>query len=75
MLVTAIIMLPMIPIELDEVVAMIQHMVQAKRRGDSLWDVFWKGGEPFEHNSDERSPRSWSSPRSPARFSWPRFGG
>ena len=64
-LVTAIIMLPMIPIELDEVVAMIQHMVQAKRRGDSLWDVFWKGGEPFEHNSDERSPEVMEFPQKP----------
>ena len=64
-LVTAIIMLPMIPIELDEVVAMIQHMVQAKRRGDSLWDVFWKGGEPFEHNNDERSPEVMEFPQKP----------
>ena len=64
-LVTAIIMLPMIPIELDEVIAMGQHMVQAKRRGDNLWEVFWKGGKPFEHNQDERSPELVDLPERP----------
>ncbi len=33
-LVAAGVMLPMIPLEVDEVVAMGQHMVEAKRRGD-----------------------------------------
>jgi hypothetical protein len=64
-LVTAIIMLPMIPIELDEVIAMGQHMVQAKKRGDSLWKVFWKGGKPFEQNKDERSPAVMEFPQKP----------
>ena len=67
-LVTAIIMLPMIPIELDEVIAMGQHMVQAKRRGDSVWKVFWKGGEPFEHNKDERSPELMEFPQKPLKI-------
>ena len=64
-LMTAIIMLPMIPIELDEVIAMGQHMVQAKRRGDNLWKVFWKGGEPFEQNQDDRSPDLADLPQKP----------
>jgi hypothetical protein len=64
-LVTAAIMLPMIPLEIDEVIAMGQHMVKAKRRGDSVWRVFWKGGEPFEHNKDERSPELMELPKSP----------
>ncbi|MEX2592019.1 MAG: vitamin K epoxide reductase family protein, partial [Anditalea sp.] len=64
-LVTAAIMLPMIPLEIDEVIAMGQHMVKAKRRGDSLWKVFWKGGEPLEHNTDERSPELMELPKSP----------
>lgn len=64
-LVTAAIMLPMIPLEIDEVIAMGQHMVKAKRRGDSVWKVFWKGGKPFEHNTDERSPELMELPRSP----------
>lgn len=56
-LLAAGIMLPMIPLEADEVVAMGQHMVQAKRRGEKFWPVFWKGGEPAEMNKDERSPQ------------------
>ncbi|WP_153556287.1 vitamin K epoxide reductase family protein [Roseimaritima sediminicola] len=58
-LLAALIMLPMIPLEVDEVVAMFQHMRQAKRRGDrdgSVWTVFWKGGKPDGCTPDERSP-------------------
>lgn len=66
-LVTAIIMLPMIPLEIDEVIAMGQHMVQRKRRGDSMWRVFWKGGEPVEQNSDERSPPLIEFPEHPGK--------
>ena len=54
-LMAAAIMLPMIPLEFDEVIAMGQHMVQAKKRGDNMWEVFWKGGKAFEQNKDERS--------------------
>ena len=64
-LLAAAIMLPMIPLEFDEVVAMGQHMVQAKRRGDNFWQVFWKGGEPFEQNQDERSPKLMDLPQKP----------
>lgn len=52
----AVVMLPMIPLEIDEVVAMGQHMVQTMRKGEKFWDVFWKGGKPLEMNKDERSP-------------------
>ena len=52
----ACIMLPMIPLEIDEVVAMCQHTFQATRKGEKFWDVFWKGGKPVEMNKDERSP-------------------
>jgi len=55
-LTAACIMLPMLPLEVDEVIAMGQHMVQATRRGEKFWDVFWKGGKPVEMNKDERSP-------------------
>jgi hypothetical protein len=41
----------------DEVVAMGQHLVRAKRKGVRLWDAFWKGGPPSdEADEDERSP-------------------
>jgi hypothetical protein len=64
-LLAATIMLPMIPLEIDEVIAMGQHMVQRKRKGDSFWKVFWKGGEPMEHNQDERSPQLIDLPQNP----------
>lgn len=55
-LLAASIMLPMIPLEVDEVIAMGQHMRQAVKRGEKFWSVFWKGGMPVEMNKDERSP-------------------
>jgi hypothetical protein len=66
-LATAIIMLPMIPLQIDEVIAMGQHMVQRKRKGDSLWRVFWKGGEPVTTKSDDRSPTLLSFPQKPLK--------
>jgi uncharacterized membrane protein len=53
---SAIIMLPMIPMQIDEVIAMWQHMVQRKQKGDSLWTVFWKGGDALSTENDQRSP-------------------
>lgn len=43
-LIAATAMLIMIALTLDEVVAMIQFMVQAKREGQPLWHTFWAGG-------------------------------
>lgn len=56
-LLAAAIMLPMIPLEADEVVAMGQHVVQARKKGEGFWSVFWKGGNPMEMNKDERTPQ------------------
>jgi hypothetical protein len=53
---SAIVMLPMIPLQIDEVIAMWQHMVQRKQKGDSLWRVFWKGGKALSTATDQRSP-------------------
>ncbi len=58
-LVAAAVMLPMIPLETDEVVAMGQHVRDATRRGDrggSWWKVFWLGGSADGCQPDERSP-------------------
>lgn len=69
-LLAALIMLPMIPLEADEVVAMGQHMVEAKRRGDrggSLWQIFWKGGEPGRSTQDDRSPMLMALPEKPGK--------
>ena len=43
-LIAASAMLVMISLTLDEVVAMGQFLVQARREGQSLWRVFWLGG-------------------------------
>ncbi|MDQ3265335.1 MAG: vitamin K epoxide reductase family protein [Myxococcota bacterium] len=66
-LLAAAIMLPMIPLEGDEVVAMGQHLVQARRRGEKLWDVFWKGGRPGDSTEDQRSPELLVLPQQPAK--------
>jgi hypothetical protein len=55
-LLAALIMLPMIPLEADEVVAMGQFLRRSKRAGKSLWRVFWFGGGLDERGADERSP-------------------
>lgn len=67
-LLAAAIMLPMIPLEVDEVVAMFQHVGQAKRRRDrngSLWTIFWKGGSAEHCTPDERSPAMMEFPARP----------
>lgn len=58
-------MLPMIPLEADEVVAMGQFMVQARRRGDPFWKIFWKGGTVAGGGSGDRSPELITLPQQP----------
>jgi hypothetical protein len=67
-LLAAAIMLPMIPLEVDEVIAMGQHLLQARRRGDrggSLWRIFWLGGSSEGCLPDERSPDMAALPHQP----------
>lgn len=65
-LLAAAIMLPMIPLEVDEVIAMGQHLGRARRKGTSLWQAFWKGGPVDEDTAmDERSPKLGSLPDQP----------
>lgn len=45
-LIAATAMLVMIPLTLDEVVAMVQFLVQARREGQPFWRTFWLGGSP-----------------------------
>lgn len=66
-LLAALLMLPMIPLEVDEVVAMGQHLAAGRRRGESLWKVFWKGGEPEGAEADRRSPELAEFPHKPRR--------
>ncbi len=56
-LLTAAAMLIMIPLTLDEVVAMLQFMVQSRRAGQSLWRTFWLGGTVEGGGEDTRTPR------------------
>ena len=44
-LVAALAMIIMIALTLDEVVAMVQFLVQARREGQPLWRIFWLGGK------------------------------
>ena len=57
---TAAAMLAMIPLALDEIVAMVQFVRRRKREGQSAWHVFWYG-DNLEH-SEHVAPRreeSW----------------
>lgn len=53
-LVTAVAMLIMIPLALDEVIAMGQFMMQARREKKPLWSIFWMGGS-IEGERDDRT--------------------
>lgn len=55
-LLTALFMLAMIPLSIDEVVAMIQFVVRRKREGASAWRVFWLGESMPERETDRRIP-------------------
>ena len=64
-LLAAAVMLPMITLTIDEVVAMGQHIRDAKARGDrggSVWKVFWLGGKAEGCSPDERSPAIAETP-------------
>lgn len=67
-LVTAVLMLAMIPLALDEVVAMIQFVRRERHAGKSAWRVFWLGG----NQSDDA--RTWQPTRDaswkPAGMLW-----
>jgi hypothetical protein len=51
------VMLLMIPLTLDEVVAMIQFLAQARREGKPLWRTFWVGDTIAGGAKDTRTPR------------------
>jgi hypothetical protein len=62
-LATAGLMLLMIPLAIDEVVAMSQLVLERRRAGDPFWEVFWKGGTMDGGGDDERSPAYPAAPR------------
>lgn len=54
-LVAAVAMLIMVPLALDEVIAMTQFMLQARRAKKPLWRIFWMGGS-IDNGADKRTP-------------------
>lgn len=67
-LLAAVIMLPMIPLTLDEVVAMCQFMYKkVKLEGEPFWKTFWKGGTIEGGEKDSRSPQLGDLPQFPMR--------
>jgi len=51
-LLTALTTLGMIPLALDEVVAMLQFLAQSRRDGRSVWRTFWLGGDARDGGDD-----------------------
>jgi hypothetical protein len=71
-LLAALIMLPMIPLEVDEVIAMGQFLRRKVKAGESFWKIFWKGGaeeeEKQEIESRENMPDLYDFTRAPKRI-------
>lgn len=57
-LVTAACMLVMIAFTIDEVVAVLQFLYKQKKRGKSVWTIFWKGALPADGVAIEKSSPS-----------------
>lgn len=56
-LVTAILILLVIPLEIDEIIVAVYDLVRKKKSGESnMWEVFWKGSTTKDKTVDERSP-------------------
>jgi len=64
-LLAALFMLPMIPLEVDEVIAMSQFLARAKKNGRPFWATFWQGGTEEGGGEDQRSPELLLLPRQP----------
>ncbi|RDV14316.1 vitamin K epoxide reductase, partial [Pontibacter diazotrophicus] len=60
----AAIMIPMIPLEVDEVIAMGQFMKRKVNQGKSFWKVFWKGGN-IESDAKDEAPDMMEFPQKP----------
>ncbi|MBC5995085.1 vitamin K epoxide reductase family protein [Pontibacter cellulosilyticus] len=66
-LLAAAIMLPMIPLEVDEVIAMGQFMKKKVNQGESFWKVFWKGGTVEGGEKEEHAPELMKFPQEPGK--------
>lgn len=57
-LLSALFMLIMVALSLDEVLAMIQFLTQTHRAGKSVWRAFWLGGDALGDNLTPRRPET-----------------
>lgn len=57
-LLSALFMLIMIALSLDEVIAMLQFLLQTRRAGRSVWRTFWLGGDSLGDNLTPRRPET-----------------
>jgi len=55
-LISAAAMVFMLPYTFDELVAMFEFLVRARRRGENLWTVFWRGGAEPDGRPDDSPP-------------------
>lgn len=55
-LIAAVAMLVMVPLSLDEVVAMMQLLVRRRREGVSMWRTFWYGANQDDHPAVPEGP-------------------
>lgn len=57
-LLSALFMLIMVALSLDEVIAMLQFLVQTRRAGKSVWRAFWLGGDALGDNLTPQRPQT-----------------
>ncbi|MEP6895033.1 MAG: vitamin K epoxide reductase family protein, partial [Chloroflexota bacterium] len=57
-LLSALFMLIMIALSLDEVIAMLQFLMQTRRAGKSVWRAFWLGGDALGDNLIPQRPQT-----------------
>ena len=57
-LLSALFMLIMVALSLDEVIAMLQFLMQTHRAGKSVWRTFWLGGDALGDNLTPQRPQT-----------------
>jgi len=57
-LLSALFMLIMVALSLDEVIAMLQFLAQTRRAGKSVWRTFWLGGNALGDKLTPRRPET-----------------
>ena len=60
-LLSALFMLIMVALSLDEVIAMLQFLVQTHHAGKSVWRTFWLGGDALGDHLTPRRPETTHS--------------